>query len=469
MQVSLKINKKKNILSSFRDPSGFVFKENGQLFRQINKYYRDDYGLLISSGLYDELVSKKLLIPHAEVKGKKLADQAYKIIKPEIVPFISYFYEWSFGQLKDAAMLTLEIQKTALKFGMSLKDASAFNIQFVNGKPILIDTLSFEKYEGGKPWVAYKQFVEHFLAPLALMSYVDVRLGRLGELFLNGIPVDLASSMLPLKSRLNLRLLFHIFAHASSQRKYSDKSLSKNIKDRKFSKGALLGLLDNLEGAVKSLKWTSSGTQWEDYYEEDKNNYVSSSFRHKGELVKKFIKEIKPQTVWDLGANTGFFSKIAASLNTSVMAFDIDYGAVEKNYQDCKKIGEKNILPLFLDLTNPASSVGWEGKERLSLFDRGPADLIMALALIHHLSIPHNIPFPYLAETFSKLGNYLIVEFIDKDDSQVQILLANRKDIFIDYNQIHFEKEFEKYFKVLERVSIKGSKRTLYLMKKKNV
>jgi hypothetical protein len=459
-------NDKSRIASSFRDPSGFVYKENGEFFRQINKFYKEDYELLINSGLYDELVSRKLLISHVEL-DKSPGGEGYKIIKPDPIPFISYFYEWSFSMLKDAAILTLEIQKAALVHGMSLKDASAFNVQFLNGHPILIDSLSFEKYEEGKPWVAYKQFVEHFLSPLSLMSYVDVRLGRLGEIFLNGIPVDLAASLLPLKSRLNLRLLFHVFAHASSQKKHSGKGLGKNIKEKKFGKRALFGLIDNLEGAVKSLKWKPEGTQWEDYYEEDKNNYKSESFRHKGELVKKFVGEVKPETVWDMGANTGHFSKIAASLSSKVISFDIDYGAIEKNYLELKETGEQNILPLFSDLTNPASSVGWEGKERMSIFERGPADLVMALAFIHHLAIPHNIPFSYLAETFSKMGKNLIIEFIEKDDSQAQILLSTRRDIFPNYNRDNFEKEFEAYFKTIHKVPIKGSKRTLYLMETK--
>ena len=157
-----------NLASSFRDPSGFVFKHAGSIYRQVNKVYKSDYELLMKSGLYDALVGSNLLVPHAEVKTPAPHGEGWRTIKPASIPLISYPYEWAFGMLKDAALTTLKIQKIAINHGMSLKDASAFNIQFLNGSPIFIDTLSFEKYEEGKPWVAYKQFVEHFLAPLVL-------------------------------------------------------------------------------------------------------------------------------------------------------------------------------------------------------------------------------------------------------------------------------------------------------------
>lgn len=461
--------KKNNIASSFRDPSGFVFKKSGTVYRQVNSVYKKDYDLLISSGLYEKLITLGYLIKHRETPLEKGHHKdIYKILQPEQLDFISYPYEWTFSMLKDAALHTLQIQKIAIEHGMSLKDASAFNIQFIGGKPTLIDTLSFEVYDEGKPWVAYKQFVEHFLAPLALSALTDIRLNRLTSVFLDGIPVELAARMLPLRSRLNLSFLIHIFAHATSQKKFSQKKLGKTLEQKKFGKRSLLGLIDNLESSIKKLQWNPKGTQWEDYYEEDKNNYISTSLTHKAELVKKYVEKIKPKMVWDMGANTGYFSRIAGSSGAQVVAFDIDYGAVEKNYQQIKTKKETNILPLFSDLTNPTPSLGWENKERLSLFERAPADAILALALIHHLAIPHNVPFSYLASCFARLGRFLIVEFIDKQDSQVQILLANRKDIFDKYSQKHFEEDFKEFFTIKQATPIKGSKRVLYLMEKKS-
>ena len=144
-------------------------------------------------------------------------------MQPEIIPFISYAYEWSFSQLQDAALATLAIEKKALEHGMSLKDASAYNIQFRGSRPVLIDTLSFERYREGEPWVAYRQFCQHFLAPLALMSHTDVRLGQLLRVYIDGVPLDLASRLLPGKTKLSLGLATHIHLHAQAQRKYADK------------------------------------------------------------------------------------------------------------------------------------------------------------------------------------------------------------------------------------------------------
>ena len=183
---------------SFRDPSGFLFHRDQVLYRQINPCYRETYERLIASGLYRESVASSLLIAHEEVDADKLSrDGAYKVIQPQPVPFISYPYEWSFSQLKDAALLTLELQHRALAKDLSLKDASAYNIQFLDGRPIFIDTLSFEPDREGSPWVAYRQFCQHFLAPLALMSHVDIRLNCLLRTSIDGIPLDLANSLLP--------------------------------------------------------------------------------------------------------------------------------------------------------------------------------------------------------------------------------------------------------------------------------
>jgi len=369
--------------------------------------------------------------------------------------------------LKDAALLTLRIQKMAIEFGMSLKDASAFNIQFINGKPVLIDTLSFEKYSEGKPWVAYKQFVEHFLSPLALISMVDIRLNRMTATYLDGIPVEIASKLLPFRSRLNMSLLIHIVAHASTQRRYADKKLDASVTSRRFTKTSLLGLLESLEGVIRGMQWSPKGTQWEDYYDEDKNNYNDVSLQHKAALVKEYLMKVKPKTVWDMGANTGFFSRIGVELGANVLSFDIDYGALEKHYQKIKAQNDQRILPLFSDFTNPTPAVGWENDERMSLLQRGPADAVLALALTHHLAISNNLPFLHIASGFAKIGKHLIVEFIEKEDSQVQLLLANREDIFDEYTKEHFEKAFLEHFTINRSVSIKGSKRTLYLMERR--
>ena len=210
------------IQSSFRDPSGHVFISEGTVFRQVNSAYKEHYDHLLESGLYDVLVNSRLLVRHEEVGFDSVGSaDSYKVLKPQLIPFISYPYEWSFSQLKVAALATLEVQKKALEFGMTLKDASAYNWQFLNGRPILIDTLSFEKYQDGNPWVAYRQFCQHFLAPLALMGYGHIGLGQLSRIHIDGIPLDLASSLLPMRTRIRPSLHIHIHLHARLQGKYA--------------------------------------------------------------------------------------------------------------------------------------------------------------------------------------------------------------------------------------------------------
>jgi len=212
--------------ASFRDPSGFLFTRQGVLYRQVNQAYQPHYDKLLNSGLYDKLVKAGLLIPHEEV-GVEPAEPslAYKVLRPERVDFISYPYEWSFSQLQDAALATMAIQKLALDAGMVLKDSSAYNIQFYRGRPVLIDTLSFEAYREGEPWVAYRQFCQHFLAPLSLMAYTDVRLNQLLRIYIDGVPLDLAVRLLPGRTRFDLGLATHIHLHAVAQQRYADKAV----------------------------------------------------------------------------------------------------------------------------------------------------------------------------------------------------------------------------------------------------
>lgn len=452
------------IPSSFRDPGGFLFYKEKSIYRQINNLYKHNYDHLINSGLYKTLLDKQLLIPHDEVDTQSPEpDKAYKILKPEIIPFISYPYEWCFSQLKNAALTTFKIQKIALDFGMTLKDCSAYNIQFRKGKPIFIDTLSFEKYVEGQTWIAYKQACQHFIAPLALMSYGDIRLNQLFRIYLDGMPLDLASTLLPFRTSFKTSLLTHVHLHAKSQKTFSNRNV--NIGSRKISRLSFLGLIDDLESTIKKIKWQPAKTEWSDYYED--TNYSKDALEHKKRVVMEFFEKTNPRSVWDLGANIGLFSRIASDKGIYTISFDIDPAAVEKNYLISIKKAETNILPLLLDLTNPSSGIGWENKERMSLAERGPADTVFALALIHHLAISNNLPMSKIANFFKGICKSLIVEFIPKDDSQVQKLLSTREDIFTDYTRQGFENEFGRYFVIISSEKIIDSKRILYLMQKK--
>lgn len=451
------------LASSFRDPSGFLFRRDGTLYRQVNITYREDYDALMTSGLYELLVERRLLIPHQEIDLEpELSNVAYKILKPQHIPFISYPYEWSFSQLKQAAIATLEIERTALEYGLTLKDASAYNIQFLDGNPVLIDTLSFEKYVSFEPWIAYRQLCQHFLSPLLLTAYCDVRLNQLLRVYTDGIPLDLASSLLPKWTWADWGALMHVHLHARSQSKHADTHLP--INRPSMSRIALLGMIDSLSTTIHRLNWRPDGTEWANYYEE--TNYTRSGMEHKKKLIRKYLEFANPISVWDLGANNGLFSSLASKRGIFTVAFDVDPACVERTYLDAVKQQDSCLLPLVLDLANPSPGIGWENEERTSIIDRGPVDMVFVLALLHHLAISNNLPFHRIAGFFARICNYLIIEFVPKEDSQVQKILANREDIFNEYTQEIFEMEFSQHFMILQKDSLIDSLRTLYLMRR---
>lgn len=448
--------------SSFRDPSGALFERDGVLYRLVNPVYQAEYARLMDSGLYADLVNRNLLIPHEEVELPEAG--VCRVLRPERVPFISYPYEWCFHQLQDAALATLRIQRRALRFGMSLKDASAYNIQFVRGKPLLIDTLSFETYREGEPWVAYRQFCQHFLAPLALMSYRDVRAGQFLRLHVDGIPLDLAACLLPWSSRLKPGLLMHLHWHASAQVRHADRPQDLQRTRGGLSRRALLGLLESLSGAVKGLRWEPRDSAWSDYYEA--NSYTDEAMTHKLEVVGEYLDASAPATVWDLGANTGRFSQMAADRGAYTVAFDVDPACIDILYREQAKQGRAGVLPLVMDLTNPSPALGWAHRERASLAERGPAHTVLALALVHHLAIANNVPLAMVADFFARLCRDLIVEFVPKSDPQVQRLLASRDDVFPTYTQEGFQEAFGRVFATLRREQLRGCERVVYLMRR---
>ena len=449
--------------ASLRDPAGFVVQEKGEFYRIVQPVYQANYRILFDSGLYEALTREGLLIEHEEALPLENYATAWKTIKPRQLSFISYPWEWCFSQYKDAALATLRIQKIALGHGMSLKDASAYNIQFVDGKPLLIDSLSFEKIPEDRPWVAYQQFCKHFLAPLALMSCTDVRMGQMMRLFLDGIPIDLASKLLPKRTRLKLWLLVHIHMHAKSQKKHAGEKVTGV--QRKYSVNALRGLVESLTSSVKSLDWQPPKNVWGDYYQ----NKVTGGYyvQHKQETVTAYIERVNPKTMWDLGANTGAFSRIGSSRGIKTYSFDGDPDCVELNYLEAKKTLDKNICPLFMDLSNPSPDLGWMNSEKTAWLNRPKPNLTLALALIHHLCIGNNIPLERLAEFFSKVSKWLVIEFVPKEDPNAQKLLHAREDIFDKYHRGEFEAAFGRAFETEAVTKLQNSDRILYLMKRK--
>lgn len=460
---------------SFRDPAGHMLTHGGKLYRQVNHLGKQDYDHLLSSGLYDTLVAAGLMVAHKEVPiPKNLVPDTirYKLIQPTNVPFISYPYEWTFLQLKQAALTTLRILKIALEHGMILKDSSAYNIQFIGNQPILIDTLSLTVYKPGSQWEGYKQFCEHFIAPLALAQYASPEVLKTQRVFLDGMPLNIACSLLPHRARLKSGLLAHLYLHNSSQRKHQQggDAVAGKAKQRKMTNLAMQGLLASLEKTVKKLKGKNTQTEWGDYY--SFTNYSDDAFQKKRTIVEGLLRQVSPapKMVWDIGANNGEFSELGVLAGAYTVAFDIDEVAVARNVAaDRPKDVKRRMLPLVQDLTNPSPSIGWAHQERMSMAERGPADVVMALALIHHLAIGNNLPFDRIASFLQQIGTHIIIEFVPKGDSKVDHLLASRKDIFDHYTSDDFESAMARHFKLIAKKSVEGSKRSIYLYSRSKI
>lgn len=445
--------------SSFRDPSGIVFKEGGAIYRQINSCYTRQYDHLMRSGLYADLTGKNMLVQHKETDKKPISDSGILVIAPQQIPFVSYPYEWAFSALKEAALLSLRIHRKALDYGMVLKDASAYNIQFMSGRPILIDTLSFDFYNDGEPWAAYGQFCRHFLAPLLLMRYVDIRLSRLMSLYIDGIPLDLASGLL--KGKGGIFTKQHIHWHSKSIADNTKESQDPdNIRKINIPKKSMITLIESMILFTEDLELKDIATRWSDY--ETTTSYSETGAASKKEIVGKYLKRADPSTVWDFGANDGTYSRLALGQGSQVVAFDSDPAAVEKNFNTAFK-KKQRLLSLYLDLSSPSPNIGFANRERISINERQRPDCVMMLAVVHHVVISNNVPFIKLADWLSSLCRYLIIEFVPKEDPQVQQLLLGRQDIFDDYSQESFESSFGSRFHVLQKETINDSKRVLYL------
>jgi hypothetical protein len=454
--------------ASFRDPAGFVFRRGGVLYRQVQPPAAGDWEAYRASGLHERLVADRLIVEHEDASlDDAAAPGAVAVIRPRQLSFISYPYEWAFSQLKEAALLTLEVQSRALDAGLRLKDASAYNVQFDAGRPILIDTLSFERAEATEPWPAYRQFCEHFLAPLALIAHRDARCGLLLRDFIDGIPLDLATRLLPGRTRLNLGLSAHLHLHAGAQRRSASTAPPAEGAPkpaRRVSATGQRALLDSLRRTVEGLRWHPTG-HWADYA--TSTSYSEAGTASKGAIVREMLEAIGGSSAWDMGANTGVYSAMAADAGYRTVAWDQDAGSVEAHWRRVRGDGNPRVLPLILDLANPSPSIGWALEERGSFLERDTPDALLALALVHHLAIGNNVPLGSVARLFARIAPSAIVEFVPKEDPMTRRLLAARRDIFDGYTLEGFRAAFGEAFTIARETPIEDSPRTLFLLERR--
>ncbi len=439
-----------------------MFERDGQWFRHLNASYAADYALLMGSGLYDALVRKNKLIPHTEIRENVSGSAHFHVtLLPQQITFISYAYEWSFDMLRDAALLTLDVGLEAIAHGMILKDATSFNVQFEQAKPVFIDTASFEKYDETKPWIAYRQFCESFLAPLLLTHYTGMDLNRLLMAYPEGIPIAICAKLLPWKSWFSLLTVLHIHLQAGV------KTDNRQQEHRQgFSRQKLRNILQHLRRGIAALRIGGEKTVWSDYYSDTIKS--QAYLQEKQAAFHQLLDALPAGTALDIGANRGVFSRLLAEKHWQVIAADFDPGAINDLYLDLKKVAATDVLPLVVDIIQPTPALGWSNTERASFMERSTYDLVSALALVHHLAIAKNIHFEQMAPCFHALcGKYLIIEFVEKEDEKARILLQRKETGYEWYNRSGFEAHFTLLFSLVHSMQLSNGLRTLYLWKRK--
>lgn len=462
MKISLMNNIDPNY-KSYKDSAARVVRVDNKYYRYIFEEYREEYDYLVKSGLYKHLVDSGLLISHVEVDIKRNEPLVYKLILPEQIKFQSYPYEWSFEQWKEVVKCFLHINLAALDFGMILKDATPFNFYFKEGNCILFDTSSFVKFNKRNVWTAYRQFCEELLAPLALIYYSGQLWSKIYQTQIKGIPLAFVSNQLPFRSWFNFTCLFNLHFHSKFD---NEKLKAKKTKNKGFTVDELKTFLNIINKQIYNWnKPYNDKYHWSKYYKEtiESESYLSE----KEKVINKWLSELDSSIVLDLGANTGRFSRIAAQYSNYVLALESDPVCVDIIHQMIKNEKISNMSTFVGDLSLPTPSLGLFNKEIDSLFERLNSDVVMALALIHHLYFTNLMSMVQIVELFSMLTTkYVIVEFIPFEDDKVKILLNNKERFFSEYSESFFLKQFEVKFILINSSTLLKSKRKLFLFQK---
>ena len=451
--------------SSFRDPAGNVVLVEDHVYRIIHAEALDEWRNFSESALFRKLQEDRLLIPSysATEVPPELSQylQNGTVIEHERIPVISYPYEWSYEMLRQAALLHLEIMERCLDHDYILKDASSFNIQFVGPDPIFIDVLSFARWRPGESWSAYNQFCKMFLYPLLLHAYKQVPFHSWIRSELEGLDPKQVSHLMSFRDTFRSGVLTHVRMQAWMQKRFDNSSRSTRaaVRSSGFSKTAIRNNVRGLHRLLSGLPAPKEKSHWSRYG--TTHQYSDSALAQKEAFVESTLATRNEwRLVWDLGCNTGQFSQLAAKHAGYVIAMDSDHCSVDLLYERVRKEKIQNLLPLVVNLANPSPDQGWAGQERHELWSRGRPDMILCLALTHHVVLSSNIPLQAFVGWLGAAGANLIIEFVDKKDPMAERLLLNKDDTYRDYSQKNFEAYLKEHF-LLEKQQT-GATRTLY-------
>jgi len=438
---------------SFRDPAGRVYDVDGQIFRTIEASFSPEFEFVKSTELLQKLIVDHRLLPFERVEANdvpRFSRETNYVLRVPRLRFVSYPYEWSFSALKTAALLHLEIQLTALEFGVTLTDASAFNIQFHGARPVFIDHLSFRRYRPGEIWTGHRQFCEQFLNPLLLRSFFGVPYNAWYRGTQEGIQARDLSRILKWRHYLCWNVATHVVLQSFFQRSVQNHNLElakESLPTNALAPGAFRRILKKLHSWIsKLMPADTEKTVWQEYTKS--HSYSSEEIEHKQRFVSEFVRRERPKLIWDLGCNTGDYCAAALQAGAEyAVGFDNDHGSLELAFARSR---EQNLAfqALFFDAANPSPNQGWREQERYGLQVRASADAILALAFVHHLAISRNIPLEQLLGWIIGMAPRGVIEFVPKNDPMAKTLLRHREDIFLDYTRESFLSYLEPVAKI---------------------
>lgn len=453
---------------SYRDRNGRIFYHDNKVYRTLSLEAVKEWEEFSQTRFFKNATAEQSLVWSKQVEAiqlKKLIPEEnwQGLLKHQVIPFISYPYEWPFGMLKDAALLQLRLLQEALEEDFILKDASPYNTQWLGTKPIFIDVLSFKKWIAGDPWVGYNQFCQLFLFPLFLQAYKNISFHPWLRGSINGITPKVMRRILSWRDYFKKGVIPHVFLQDILQTKYSDSkhNVREFLKNVGFNKEVIKTNVKKLLNLVESLQLKQSHFKGDSYAAH--TSYSIPDETRKSNFVETVSSKRRWDFVWDLGCNTGNYSRIASKYANKLLAIDSDDLCVEKLYESLKSEGGNSvIIPLTMNLADPSPNFGWRGKERKSLEQRGKPDLILALALIPHMVISANIPLHEFINWLAGLKASIIIEFVTKEDPMVKKLLQNKEDVYSDYNVDHFERCLSLSFKIIKKEKLASKTCILY-------
>jgi hypothetical protein len=451
---------------SFRDREGRVYLCGDRVIRGLSETALEHFRALQDARFYRRFTESGAIIGSRELGPdevplpRETAGQWAGFVEHERVPVVSYPYEWTFGMLRDAALLQLELLEAALQENFTLKDATPYNIQFVERRAVFIDLPSFEPLSPGEPWTGYRQFCEMFLFPLMLQAYKGVDFHPFLRGGIDGVDVQAMNGLFGLRDRLRRGVLGNVWLQAKLDRRFggSDRDVRSSLKAAGFNKELILANVRKLRKLVRRLEWREAASEWGDYT--SFHNYSAEDHQQKEAFIEHCVREARPATVWDIGANTGQFARVAAERCRQVVATDIDHLAVERMYRDTGL--PANVLPLVQNVADPSPNWGWRNLERRDLRYRSEPDMVLCLALLHHVVITANIPLAEFVEWLAGITPELVIEFVSREDDKVRALLRNKEDRYWDYRQEYLEAQLGRHFEVRERKPLRDGLRQLY-------